>query len=170
MDTEEIEQRLWDYIDGLSTAEERTIIETHIRESKQWRGLYHELLQMHHALAHEELEQPSLRFTKNVMEEIAKQHIAPATKNYINQKIIWSIAAFFAFSITGFLIYGLVQIDWSAASAGNNSLGIDLAKVEYGKMFNSTVMNVFMMINAVLGLMLLDRYFGNKRKKLYESA
>jgi hypothetical protein len=48
--------------------------------------------------------------------------------------------------------------------------GIDLAKVEYGKMFNSMVMNVFMMLNAVLGLMLVDRYLGNKRKKLYEAA
>jgi hypothetical protein len=31
-------------------------------------------------------------------------------------------------------------------------------------------MNVFMMLNAVLGLMLLDRYISNKRKKLYDAA
>jgi hypothetical protein len=104
------------------------------------------------------------------MEEIAKYHIAPATKAYINNKIIWGIAAFFVLSIVGFLVYGLGQIDWSATSSANSTLGVDLTKVDYGQMFNSTVMNVVMMLNAVLGLMLLDRYISNKRKKLYETA
>lgn len=164
MDNLEIEQRLWEHIDDLNTAEEKTIVETLIRENKQWRDLYQELLQVHQALNSTELEQPSLRFTKNVMEEIARHHIAPATKKYINHKIIWGIAAFFMLSIIGFLIYGLGQIDWTPASNTPTPLGVDFTKVEYGKMFNSTVMNVFMMLNAVLGLMLLDRYLSNKRR------
>ena len=170
MDTVDMEQRLWEYIDGFSSADERTVVETLIRENKQWRDLYQELLQVHNSLTDIDLEQPSLRFTKNVMEEIAKHHIAPATKNYINNKIIWGIAAFFMLSILGFLIYGVGQIDWSIAGSNNSTLGVDLSKVDYGKVFNSTVMNVFMMLNAVLGLMLLDRYISNKRKKLYEAA
>lgn len=171
MDTTTIEQRLWEYIDGLSTAGEKTVVETLIRENSQWRALYDELLQVHQSLAGIELEEPSLRFTKNVMEEIAKHHIAPATKKYINQKIIWSIAAFFIISISGFLIYGFGQMDWTAAAGTTDApFGIDLNKVEYGKFFSSSVMNVFMMLNAVLGLMLLDRYMTNKRKSLYKSA
>jgi hypothetical protein len=171
MDTiHENEQRLWEYIDGLGTAEERSVIETLIQENKEWRALYQELLQVHQALTGTELEQPSLRFTKNVMEEIARQHIAPATKAYINHKIIWGIAAFFILSIVGFLVYGVGQIDWSATRQTENGFGIDLTKIEYEKMFSSTVMNGFMMLNAVLGLMLLDRYISNKRKKLYEAV
>src|SRR5215203_5175286 len=110
MNNLEIEQRLWEYIDGHATAEETTVVEMLILENKQWRDLYQELLQVNESLADIDLEQPSLRFTKNVMEEIAKFHIAPATKNYINNKIIWGIAAFFLLSIAGFLIYGITQI------------------------------------------------------------
>ena len=170
METIDMEQRLWEYIDGISTADERSVVETLIRDNAEWRALYQELLQVNQSLAAIDLEQPSMRFTKNVMEEIAKFHIAPATKTYINNKIIWGIAAFFMLSIVGFLIYGISQIDWSISANSNSSLGIDLSKVDYGRMFNSTVMNIVMMLNAVLGLMLLDRYFGNKRKKLYETA
>ena len=170
METIDIEQRLWEYIDGISTADERSVVETLIRDNAEWRALYQELLQVNQSLAAIDLEQPSMRFTKNVMEEIAKFHIAPATKTYINNKIIWGIAAFFMLSIVGFLIYAIGQIDWSISANSNSSLGIDLSKVDYGRMFNSTVMNIVMMLNAVLGLMLLDRYFGNKRKKLYETA
>jgi hypothetical protein len=170
METIDMEQRLWEYIDGISTADERSVVETLIRDNAEWRALYQELLQVNQSLADIDLEQPSLRFTKNVMEEIAKYHIAPATKTYINNKIIWGIAAFFVLSIVGFLIYGIGQIDWSVSANSNSPLSIDLSKLDYGKMFNSSVMNIFMMVNAVLGLMLLDRYFGNKRKKLYETA
>src|SRR5215218_8083027 len=157
MDTVDMEQRLWEYIDGFSSADERTVVETLIRENKQWRDLYQELLQVHQSLTDIDLEQPSMRFTKSVMEEIAKHHIAPATKAYINKKVIWGIAAFFILSIVGFLIYGFGQIDWSASANASSSLGIDLSKVDYDKMFNNTVMNVIMMLNAVLGLMFLDR-------------
>ena len=171
MDTvNDMEQRLWEYIDGFSSAEEKTVVETLIRENQQWRNLYQELLQVNTSLTDLELEQPSMRFTKNVMEEIAKYHIAPATKNYINNKIIFGIVAFFIVSIIGFLVYGMGQIDWSVTSQSQNPIGIDLGKVDYSKMFNNTVMNVFMMVNAILGLMLLDRYFGKKRKQLYETA
>lgn len=170
MDTIDIEQRLWEYIDGVGSLEEKSVIETLIRENAQWRALYQELLQTHQSLATLELEEPSMRFTKNVMEEIARHHIAPATKKYINQKIIWGIGAFFLLSILGFLIYGFSQIDWTIPGNTNNSFGIDLSKVDYGRMFNNTVMNVFMMLNAVLGLMLLDRYLSNKRKKLYKAV
>src|SRR5215218_1240170 len=171
MDTvHDMEQRLWEYIDGFSTAEEKSVIEMLIRENKQWRDLYQELLQVNSSLSNIDLEQPSLRFTKNVMEEIAKYQIAPATKNYINNKIIYGIAAFFILSIVGFLIYGIGQINWTVSSQASNPIGIDLTKVDYGRMFNNTVMNIFMMLNAVLGLMLLDRYIAEKRKKLYNAA
>jgi len=110
-----------------------------------------------------ELEQPSMRFTKNVMEEIAKLQIAPATKNYINKKIIWGIAAFFITLIVGFLIYGFAQVDWNFQD--NSKPIIDFSAVDYGKIFNNTFVNAFMMVNVLLGLMLLDRVLANKRKK-----
>jgi regulatory protein YycI of two-component signal transduction system YycFG len=37
-------------------------------------------------------------------------------------------------------------------------------------MFNNTFVNVFMMLNVVLGLMLLDRYLDRKKKELMKEA
>ena len=165
MDYEEMEMKLWAFIDGFVSNEERSAIEKLVAENTEWKNKYAELLQVHESLNLVELEQPSMRFTKNVMEEIAKYQIAPAAKNYINNKIIWSIGLFFITMIVGFLVYGIAQIDWSAGTDSGTSLGIDLNKIDYSKIFNNNLMNVFMMLNVVLGLFLLDRFLSNKNKK-----
>src|SRR5512147_1306829 len=116
MNQQNIEQQLWSFIDGSSSKEEISAIEKLLESNLEWKNKYHELLDVHQLLKSAELEQPSLRFTKNVMEEIAKYHIAPATKKYINKRVIWGIAAFFFTLIIGFLAYGFGQVDWNAQS------------------------------------------------------
>jgi hypothetical protein len=157
-----MEERLWDYIDGISATDEQSVIEKLLETNLDWKTKYHELLEAHKIMQTSELEAPSLRFTKNVMEKIAKFHIAPATKTYINKKIIWGIGIFFITLLVGFLIYGFGQIDWN--EKGSSNLPVDLSKVDFSKFFNNTWVNVFMMINVVLGLFLLDNYLSNKRK------
>ncbi len=162
------EQQIWSFIDGQCTPGESSEIERLIRDNQAWDAKYKELLEIHRLLNESELEQPSLRFTKNVMEEIAKLHIAPATKNYINNKIIWGIGGFFILLIVGFLIYGFGQIDWSVQ--GDTKLPVDFSKVDYSKFFNNHFVNAFMMVNVFLGLILLDRFLANKRKKFRKEA
>ena len=161
---EEMETRLWAFIDGVSG--EQTVIEKLVAENRLWREKYAELLEVHQLMSETELEEPSLRFTKNVMEEIARYQIAPATKEYINKKIVWGIAAFFITMIIGFLAFAIAQIDWSQAGSSSSPIGVDLGAVDYSKMFNNTFVNAFMMLNIVLGLFLLDRYLNMKRKKM----
>jgi hypothetical protein len=163
-----VDGRLWEFIDGQSSIEDASAIEKLIETNKQWKEKYRELLELHQLVQSSALEEPSLRFTKNVMEEIAKYQIAPAAKAYINNKIIWGIGIFFITLFVGFLIYGFGQVDWNAG--GHDKLPIDLSKVDYGKFFNNTYVNVFMMINVVLGLMLLDRYLAAKKTKLQKEA
>lgn len=160
---EEMEQRLWDYIDGLSDLNETSIVQKLIAENAEWRSKYHELLETHQLISATELEAPSMRFTKNVMDEIAKNHIAPATKNYINKNIIRSIVIFLFTLIAGLVIYGVSQINWNAGS--NGSTFIDFSQVDYSKVFNNTFINIFMMLNVILGLMLLDRYLSKNKKQ-----
>ncbi|HYJ37521.1 MAG TPA: hypothetical protein VEV87_02850 [Chitinophagaceae bacterium] len=156
-----IEERLWRYIDGHCGGEEKSTIEQLLQSNVEWQHKHRQLLEIHELLQSSELEEPSLRFTRNVMEEIAKYQIAPATKTYINKWIIYGISAFFVTMIVGFLVYGLGQIDW--ASSGDTNLPIDLSKFDLSKFFNNTYVNIFMMVNVVLGLMLLDRYLSKKR-------
>lgn len=162
------EERLWDYIDGISSAEEKTVIEQLLESNAEWRAKYSELLEVQQLLQSSELEAPSMRFTKNVMEEITKLHIAPATKTYINKNIIRGLAAFFITLIVGFLVYGFGQVDWTVKS--DSKLPVDFAKVDYSKIFSNDWVNAFMMINVILGLFLLDRFLANKRKQFREEA
>lgn len=159
-----MEDRLWSYIDGQVSADEKSTIERLIESHQEWREKYHELLEVHELVQSSALEEPSMRFTKNVMEGITKLHIAPATKTYINKKIIWGIASFMLVTIALLLLYGFLQIDWSAKS--NTNLPVDMGKVDVSKFFSNTYVNIFMMVNVVLGLVLLDRVLTNKRKKL----
>ena len=163
-----MDERLWDYIDGQSSADESSAIEKLLEGNIEWKQKYHELLETHKLLHSSELEGPSMRFTKNVMEEIAKYHIAPATKTYINKKIIWGIGIFFITLFVAFLIYGFAQMDWT--SNGDTNMPVDLSKVDISKFFSNTYVNIFMMINVVLGLFLLDNYLTNKRKAFRKEA
>ena len=160
-----IEDRLWNYIDGVSEAEEKSAIEQLLESNIEWQRKYRELLEVHQLLHSSELEEPSLRFTKNVMEEIAKYHIAPATKSYINKRIIYGIGGFFVAMVIGFIIYGVGQIDWSTSGSDTFNTSQYIDKVDYSKFFNNTYINIFMMINIVLGLGLLDWYLSNKKKE-----
>ena len=162
------EERLWNYIDGISTPEEKTVIEQLLESNAEWKAKYSELIEIQQLLLSSEVEAPSLRFSKNVMEEIAKLHIGPATKTYINKRIIWGIGFFFITLIVGFLVYGFGQVDWT--EQGNSKMPLDFGKVDYSKMFNNDLVNAFMMINVILGLFLLDRYLANKRKQFREEA
>jgi hypothetical protein len=168
-DQESMEVKLWEYIDGFSVEPETSVIAKLVSENAQWKAKYHELLEVHQSLNLVELEAPSMRFTKNVMEEIAKYQIAPATKTYINSKIVWGIGIFFIAMIVGFLVYGFAQVDWTVAGDNKGLFGFDLGKVDYSDMFNNTLMNGLMMLNIVLGLFLFDRYLSNKNKKLKEA-
>ena len=160
----DIEQRLWNYIDNTCDAEERRMIEEFLQNDDSWKKKYQELLYVNKLMQESiELEEPSMRFAKNVMEEIAQSHIAPATKTYINKRIINSIAIFFIIVISSLLIYGFLQINLSAT--GSNSLQFDLQKFDITKYFNKQFLNIFLMLNVVLGLILFDRFFGKWKSK-----
>lgn len=164
-----IEARLWEYIDGVGDASEILAIKKLVEENAIWREKYSELLALHQMIQSSELEEPSMRFTKNIMEEISRLHIAPAVKTYINKKVIWGIGGSLITMIVGFLIYAIAQINWSEGTA-NNSIGIDLSKIDYSKIFSNNFINVFMMLNVVLGLIFFDRYLADKRNKLIEKS
>ena len=163
-----MEARLWNFIDGTVSGSEKTVIEKLLQSDTEWKAKYSELLQVTELLQASELEAPSMRFSKNVMEEIAKLHIAPATKSYINKKIIWGIGFFFVAMIAGFLIYGFGQMDWTSGDESiisKNINKVNFSKIDFSKFFSNTWVNAFMMVNVVIGLFLLDNYLSNKRKE-----
>ena len=169
MDTQHnIEERLWNFIDGSVKKKKKTVIEKLLETDIAWKAKYSELLQVNDLLKSSELEAPSMRFSKNVMEEISKLHIAPATKSYINNRIIWGLGFFFIALLVGFLIYGFGQMEWTSGS--ESSISKNINKIDFSKFFNNSFVNAFMMINVILGLFLLDNYLNIKRKAFRKEA
>jgi hypothetical protein len=171
MDTNQtMEERLWDYMDGLGSPAQRAAIADLIRSDTQWGVKYQELLEAHQLLTASDLEAPSLRFTKNVMEEIARFQVAPATRTYINKNVIRGIGAFFLVTITGFLVYFLSQFKWSTGSYHSDDHTplvdrIGFAKVDWTKVFTSVPISLFLLVLVVLGFIFLDMRLQRRKKQ-----
>jgi hypothetical protein len=169
----QMEERLWDYIDGLSSPAEKSAIETLIAENIEWQQKYKELLNIHQTMQEVELDAPSMRFSKNVMEEIARLQVAPATKTYINKNIIRGIGAFFLTIIAGFLVYCLGQFKWSAGSGSSSTflprydldLDTKMRTFNWSKVFSSAYTSVFVLVLVILALVMLDMYLQRKRQQ-----
>jgi hypothetical protein len=169
-DQQNREYRLWDFIDGVSGPAEKAAIEKLIAVDPEWQINYRELLEVHQLMNTAELETPSLRFSKNVMEEIAKYQVAKATKSYINKKIIWGIGGFFIIMILGLLVYVFGQIHWADKNSTNAFSKYNLDKLDWGKFFSNTYINIFMMVNIVLGLVLLDMYLQRRKEQAHHKG
>jgi hypothetical protein len=164
-----LEDRLWDYIDGLSSPAEKSAVEALIAANAEWQRKYKELLDVHQLMTSSDLDAPSMRFTRNVMEEIARHQVAPATKTYMNKNVIRGIGAFFLSLITGLLVFVFSQLKWSSL-AGNSSVkmpsvDIGLDKVDYGKIFSSLPITLFMLVAVILGFVLLDMYLQRRKNE-----
>ncbi|MGB4769892.1 MAG: hypothetical protein WBP58_00435 [Chitinophagaceae bacterium] len=156
----QIEQYIWDYIDGLSTPEEKVMVEDLLRHDQQWRTIYEELRFVNAEIQSADLvDQPSMRFTKDIMDQVSKFKVAPPAQSYINKKIIYGIAAFFGLVMIGTLIYSIGLVDFSTGSS-SSGLNIDMSKWSFNpsQYLNSTVLNIFIFFNVIAGLALLDRY------------
>jgi hypothetical protein len=162
---QEMEKLIWEYIDGHISPVEQEKITRHIEQDSEWQLKYNELKAIHLLLQKEELEMPSLRFTKNVMEEIAQFQVAPATKNYINKNVIRGITAFFLIMIAGLFIYFIGQIHWVDNPTGSMLPAYyqDANNVNWGKLLNNTYVNIFIGINVILGLILIDKFLQAKK-------
>jgi hypothetical protein len=162
---QEMENLLWEYIDGQISPAEKETVARRIMEDSDWRIKFEELKTIHALLQKEELDMPSLRFTKNVMEEIARYQVAPATRNYINKNVIRGITAFFLVMIGGLFIYFLGQLHWAGDPSGSllPAYNLDAGKLNWGKMLNNTYVNIFIGVNVILGLILVDKYMQGKK-------
>ena len=157
---QDMEGRLWDYIDGTSPREEREKIRLLLGTDAAWQKKHAELTGFSDLLSSQELDAPSMRFTKNVMEQIALLQVSPASRQYINKNVIRGLTAFFLVLITGFLIYGLAQIHWTDTPTDSMvpKLHLDASRVDWSKGLNNNYVNAFLLINVVLGLFVLDRF------------
>lgn len=159
----EIEEKLWNYIDGFCTEEERKHIELLIKQNENYRSKYAELKAFQENMSMVDLEEPSMGFTYKVMENIRAEHARVPLKTTIDRRIIIGIAAFFICTILLLLGYVFVNINWTYPDTVIHLPQINLPAAN--TYLNAAVIKGFLFFDIVLGLFFLDHYF---RKWFFE--
>ncbi len=159
-----MEDRLWDYIDGRGTPAERAEVEALIAANPAWGKAFRELKEVNIWLGGADLEVPSLRFTKNVMEAVEHQAIARPTSTYISKHILRGVALFFGAMLLGAL--GLVVYTWrpdtTPAKAFVKMPTFNLPS--YSFQVPTYLVSGFVLLLVIAGFMFLDAFLHTKRK------
>lgn len=156
-----IEEQLWSYIDQSCTTAEKSEIEAKLAIDSSYHQLYLELLKVHESLEQLDLEEPSMSFARNVMEQVNLELKPVALKTKVDNRIVYSIATFFVLSLIGIFSYAIansdLKIDFSM-----HKLNIPL-KVD--QLITPTSLIAFLFVDVVLALLYIDSYL-RKRKDL----
>lgn len=158
-----IEEQLWNYIDGNCTPAEKLEIEAKLAVNIQYHSIYQELLKVNEELNTLDFEEPSMSFTRNVMEKVNLEIKPVALKTKVDNRIIYSIAAFFVISLTSIFVYALAtsNFDYTFEMPKMN-ITFDLAKY-----ITHTSMLVFLFVDLTLALIYLDSVL--RKRKLTKS-
>lgn len=98
------------------------------------------------------LDEPSMSFSRNVMEQVVLEVAPVALKTRVNTRIIYSIAAIFALCILGVVVYAAANSNFDYSFTKMN---LDLGKT-LDKAISSQLLKLFLMVDAVLALIWLD--------------
>ena len=165
-----IEMQIWEFVDGLCPESDHARIALLIHTDPVWEAKYAEISALNSSIKSTlDLEQPSLRFAKNVMEQVAHTRIAPATHNYINKRIIMGIAAIFVAMLGSMLVYAAMHTQWNTSSVFSMSI-LGVKSVNYSSLFKGNYAFVAVAINVVLALVLVDKMLQHRGRNNTRSA
>ncbi len=149
-----IEEQLWNYIDGNCTPAEKLEIETKLVVNLQYHTIYQELLKVNEELNKIDFEEPSMSFTRNVMDKVNLELKPVALKTKVDNRIVYSIAAFFVLALTSIFVYALATSDLS--------FKFDMPKMNFAfepaKYINHTSLLIFLFVDVVIALIYLDGF------------
>ena len=161
---------IWAYIDGTCDEAEQQRIAGLIATDAVWQSQYQELRLLNEALNGSlEMDQPSMRFTKDVMDIVATTHIARPASTFINPLVIKGIAAFFIISIALFTGYVVLNVQWHRPSKtflNLSDLSLDhmTRNMHLEQLLSNATINVVLGCTVVLGLVFLDSVLRKSRK------
>lgn len=157
-----IEEKLWDYIDGnCSRAEEQTI-RSLIASNEVYRLKYQELLNLNKEISGIAPEEPPMAFTYNVMEAIRTEQAREPLKAAVNNRIIRGIGAFFVVTLLVLLVFTFANVSWSSVQVPS-VIPASLKLPDTSNFFTKPVIEGFFFFDVILGLFLFDSYLRKKK-------
>ena len=156
-----MEEKLWNYIDGTCSEEEKKAIDVLIAQDAVYRRKYDELRALNQELSKMELDEPPMAFTYNVMEAIRAEQAQRPLNAHIDKRIIKGIAGFFIVSIALLLIYVLSTVHLTPVNISGH-LPDSLKLPDIKNYLSKPVLEGFLFFDLVLGLFLSDAYLRKK--------
>ncbi len=161
-----IEERLWNYVDGSCSNEEKIAIAHLIATDEAYQQAYQEILAFDQELQTSiEIEMPPMAFTYKVMESIRAEEAAKPLKATIDTRIIKVIAGFFIVTIAALLIFALASTDWSAGTTAKVNIPVKVSLPEVKNYFNGSMLKGFLFFDVVFGLFLFDAYLRRRKHR-----
>jgi len=152
-----LEQRIWDYLDGICNEQERKEIEHLIESDLESKAIYMELKSINQDFSKLDLDEPSMSFTRNVMEKVNLGAMPGTFKSLTDNRIIYGIAAFFLISIFSLLSLLIYHLNWSQPVAGILHQ-YKMPEINLSGYLNNTIVNLFFFADMILALYLLDNF------------
>ncbi|SDM06447.1 hypothetical protein SAMN05421813_105136 [Daejeonella rubra] len=156
-----LEQRIWDYLDGTGTDQEREFTKQLIGSDSEFRALYEELRSIHLSVSSLDLDEPSMSFSRNVMDKIQLEPVPGSVKSLIDKRVIYGITAFFLITITALLGVLFYQTDWTQQS-GLDMPEYKLPEFDTSNYVNSTTINIFFFTDIIIVLYLFDGFLSKR--------
>lgn len=156
-----IEQQLWEYIDGTLDEAAKKALEAKIAADSEIKAQYEALLELNSVLGMLDLDEPSMSFTRNVMESVALEPAPVALKTKVNTHIIYAIGGFFVFSLLGILAY----IFYQAKASFTGFILPEKLNINLDSYITPTTLYVFLFVDLVIGLIFLDQFLRRKVHK-----
>ncbi len=153
-----MEEKLWDYIDGTCSEEERLAIAALIEKDESWRKAFNDMLEINSDISALTFEEPSMAFSYKVMEGIRAHEAARPLKTATNNYIISAIAGFFIFSIVVLIVYLLFGIPQSVGSGS-----VNLKLPDFSALASTSAIKIFFYADVMLLLFLVDAFLRRKR-------
>jgi hypothetical protein len=148
------EEHMWDIIDGVATPE---IIIQHkalLQHDIEYKNTFDTIVQLQNQLLQLDLEQPSMRFTQNVIEKVAAPTKATVKPDKAFPLLIMLLFGLCIVTIISVLIFNGNASAQPISFLPKLSLGEKLTTI----LSNPLVMPIFIVINAGLALMAVDKW------------
>ncbi|MBD3749602.1 MAG: zf-HC2 domain-containing protein [Sphingobacteriales bacterium] len=161
-----IEERIWDYIDGLCSEEEQEAISHLIIHDPVYSLKYQELMALQKDFQLLELDEPSMAFTYKVMEKVALQSKPLSAKALIDKRIIYGISAIFVVLLLICLVIAVKDINWAASFNTPAPINFNLrqlgSQVKLSEANKTFILYGFFMFDIIAALMLFDKFLRRK--------
>lgn len=155
-----IDEEIWDYIDGTINESQKADIEAKIAGNPDYKAVYNDLIEINRMMHATEFEEPSMSFTRNVMEQVNLELAPVALKTKVNNKIIYAIAAFFILSILSVFIYAAANSNFSVHTSDlptfNTSINLE-------QFITPISVRIFLFFDVVIALICLDGFLRSKK-------